>query len=281
MIIYTLLFTLKDKDPKNNRYVNMFCTWLVFLLAHGELTSSDKLVVLIDKPTLDYLESSQFMGDFIMTLLEDVPFEFLFEIIPSPSTLTEGIVERYKFKKITQSESEVYVFFDLDICILNPFKHLFEDIPKPFIYYMPEGHLLDNDYAGQTVSHTEVFQNRPGLSAGWFAFSSHPDVQTCFTKIAHLALQQEQTSTPFYTLDQPFFNKVMYEDIILRQMDGDTIPNFFLNPELFTNNTYNCAIKDLLFMNFCGEPGNDMIHYEKMVKFLGIQYLALLKRRET
>ena len=96
MIVYTVLFTLVGKDPAENRYVEMFYIWLTHLLKNGGLGPSDKICIILDKPTIDFI-NSEFILKHILNLSR-VTIEFW--LILQPRTLSDGMVHKYSLEEL-------------------------------------------------------------------------------------------------------------------------------------------------------------------------------------
>ena len=117
--IYTILFTLADKEPQYNKYVNIFQIWFSQLI---KTRSVKNCVVIIDKKTLAYLKTKEIFNNLILPLRD---FKLtLFEFNP-PKTLIEGM--SYKYSIFDYSE-DFLIYTDLDVLIVNPLKSL--NLPK-------------------------------------------------------------------------------------------------------------------------------------------------------
>ena len=53
-----VIYTLKDKEPKDNLYFNVFYMWLTMLIKNGGLEKDDILHIHIDSRSLEYLENT-------------------------------------------------------------------------------------------------------------------------------------------------------------------------------------------------------------------------------
>ena len=56
--LYTILFTLKDKNPEENHYIQLFVLWLSQLLHKKVFTEHDALHVYIDEASFAYLKTT-------------------------------------------------------------------------------------------------------------------------------------------------------------------------------------------------------------------------------
>ena len=70
MLVYTNLFTVSTKEPKNNKYIAMFYIWFTYIKKYGGLTSNDTVGIIIDDLTFSYINDLQFFA----YISNDVPF---------------------------------------------------------------------------------------------------------------------------------------------------------------------------------------------------------------
>ena len=55
MLVYTTLFTLAGKMPKDNKYIAMFYIWFSYIKKYAGLGSSDTVGVIIDAVSYTHL----------------------------------------------------------------------------------------------------------------------------------------------------------------------------------------------------------------------------------
>lgn len=251
MIVYTVLFTLVGKDPAENRYVEMFYIWLTYLLKNGGLGPTDKISIILDKPTIDFI-NSEFILKHILNLCK-VPIDFW--LIPQPRTLSEGMVNKYSLEEIPAIVSNCSLYIDLDITVVSSLVPMRELVPDT-IAVVIEGNLNNDDYGGQLIHIEERKKEYPGFSAAIFAFSSGEYVKNFMRRVKEDCLAQDP---PFYTVEQPFFNKYLYEMFI----NGDR--NFFILPKKYVDTNNVTPSDSVIFVNYCGDPGNGSKHICKMI----------------
>ena len=251
MIVYTVLFTLVGKDPAENRYVEMFYIWLTYLLKNGGLGPTDKISIILDKPTIDFI-NSEFILKHILNLCK-VPIDFW--LIPQPRTLSEGMVHKYSLEEIPAIVSNCSLYIDLDITVVSSLVPMRELVPDT-IAVVIEGNLNNDDYGGQLIPREERKGGYPGFSAAIFAFSAGEYVKNFMRRVKGDCLAQDP---PFYTVEQPFFNKYLYEMFI----NGDR--NFFILPEKYVSTNDVTPSDSVVFVNYCGDPGNGPRHIVKMI----------------
>lgn len=262
MLVYTTLFTLAGKDPKENKYINMFYIWFSYLKKYAGLGPEDCVGVIVDEDTLDYMNSTISFG-YIST---GVPFHIELSIMPRAANLSEGFAQRYNlehFDNFTKHELNLHIDIDC-LCIRNIHK-LFFELNSDF-YVMEEiGWLTDDNHGGHFIKDTKYDEER-GFSAGWYAWK-HSEIQReLFQTVSKGCLENP---TPFYTVDQPFYNYELFKIMNAKTMNihrfNHTICPF--NP-LFFNGILGVAY----FANFGGEPGVQDCHFNKMLEFLCVDF---------
>jgi hypothetical protein len=251
MIVYTVLFTLVGKDPADNRYVEMFYIWLTHILKHGGLGTGDKICVLIDKPTIDFLNADFNIG-FILSTCR-VPIEFW--LIQQPSTPSEGMVQKYNIEDFPAIVSDCSVYLDLDIVVKAPLTLVRELIPDTLAVVV-EGNIYNDDYGGKLIPREPGKEGYPGFSAALFVFSVGETVREFMRCVKGGCLAQHP---PFYTVEQPFFNKYLYELFINLERP------FFMIPKKYVSNNDMAPSDSVVFVNYCGDPGNGPRHVVKMI----------------
>ncbi len=259
MILYTLAFTLKGQEPKHNKYLQMFWIWLRFLCKYGNLTPQDKLYVLIDKASREYLEE---YGPYISL---DVSYSFV--EIPAPSSVKDGILERFQpWLYFPIEEKDIVCYVDIDMFILKDI-HWIQEICQPNTFYAyPEEKITGGNYLGEILTERDhaffsanphVAELHPGFS-GTFYFFRGLFVKKAFQAIIDLT----RANTKYlYANEQPFYNRVLFDALYYTNEFSVCI----LNKNLIE---YNCIVADCdpqaKLLNFCGEPGSQELHWMKM-----------------
>ena len=251
MIVYTVLFTLVGKDPADNRYVEMFYIWLTHILKNAGLGVGDKICVLIDKPTIDFLNADFNIG-FILSTCR-VPIEFW--LIQQPSTPSEGMVQKYNIEEFPAIVSDCSLYLDLDIVIKAPLTPVRVLIPNTLAVVV-EGNIYNDDYGGKLIPREPGKEGYPGFSAALFVFSVGETVREFMRCVKGGCLAQDP---PFYTVEQPFFNKYLYELFINLERP------FFMIPKKYVSNNDMTPSDSVVFVNYCGDPGNGPRHVVKMI----------------
>jgi hypothetical protein len=269
VILYTNIFTLKDKDVKHNRYIDMYYVWLYNIIKYKCLDKNDICITLVDSITYN-------------TILENEPFRDFKKIIPNllfieypqPENIKEGILQRYNIDRIMKYTNNIvnpyYMHLDVDVL---PFKNLRELFKEPInnnkttIYISPELKLLSNDYYGELITEDdmEILRNKkmldmPGFSAGIFGWTNSKDIQHFFRFILEKA---RTTDKPLYTVEQPFFNSAIFH-YLFKEIG---IFNFILQDKnkISINEIGGNNNKSTVLINFCGVPGDDSLHWNKIL----------------
>jgi len=252
-----IIYTLKDKEVKDNVYLNIFYIWLGKVIQSGGLTSNDALNIIIDKRTLNYLKETDSPLPLLLTKLQ-CPYTFI-EVEPPVNSL-EGMMNKYIYVDYSQ---DVYLYCDIDILISNPFSTMIEQMTGDCIYVCAEGLLSDKNYS-------EGFDKLPpgelpGLSAGKFAITGKHLRNIVFEHIRAIC----DYSTKFYTVEQPVFNKAIY---MLRDMISvnDKLLTEYVS---FNGEDYNKS--KTIFNDLGGEPGIGETHLNRIIQTISLYFAGL------
>lgn len=283
IIIYTNLFTLPNKSISSNRYVDMYFVWLYNIIKYAKLTPYDLCVTLVDEKTLEYIETSQVYQLFKSKISN-------FKAIPykQPVTIKEGAIQRYNISKLLEATSylthldPLYLYLDVDVLIVNDIRQLFnsdnELLSKTTIYIKTEGNsILEGCYYGELITEEEKYilrdkklEHMPGFSSAIYGWRNSKNIRAFFDMILK---RVSENKTELYTIDQPFYNGVMFN--YLFQETG--LFNFvILDTKKIGHNTLGVhTCPDIVLINFCGVPGNDMFHWDKVLLQLFLQGLPV------
>lgn len=267
VIIYTNLFTLKGKDVKTNKYIDMYYIWLHNIIKYAQLKHNDCVITFIDRETYDIISKSFLFGTLASKL--DNFKVFLYE---QPSDIKTGILQRYNIKKMSEIvDKEAYILhLDIDVLVISDIRNIFEvnfDNCKTTIYLKKEGIITDPQYYGiimtpedHMILNVNGLQNMPGFSAGIYGWKNSKDIMEYFEFILEMAKKETKE---LYTVEQPFFNAAVFN--FLFKKTG--IFNFvLLDNDLVGHNLFCTQVesKKTTLLNFCGIPGDDSFHWEKM-----------------
>jgi FkbM family methyltransferase len=274
MLVYTTLFTLSDKLPENNKYIDMFYIWFTYLKRYGGLTPNDCVGLLVDEDTLNYMNSKQPFG--YLSLYS--PFSIQISIIPRPKNVLEGVLERYNIQHFTEyfTENLLNVYIDIDCLVIKNLPSLFRNFPQESTFFAFEEGLMTNDvYAKDLLSeeNTKLAENLPGFTSGLFAWTHTPGQLDFLNSVVRGC--KEWKNYVLYSLDQPFFNYELFlrmtqqkeKDFKICVIDKSVIA---YNPLVFDT-----SLNSAYFANFCGKPGVDSCHYNKMIGFMYVSMLYM------
>ena len=252
-----LLYTLKDKEVKDNMYLDIFYLWLGKVIQSGGLTENDLIQVTMDQRTCEYLETNETS---LPILLEKLPCPFKTIVIEPPSNSLEGMMNKYL---ITEYSQDVYIYCDIDILISNSLYVLTEKLSKNTFYFCREGSLSDENYCGSNSS--EITDKKlPGFSAGKFIITGKEQRNSFFNTIQGFC----DYSTRFYTVEQPFFNRAIYSlERHIVSIDVDTLTEHVS----FNGNEYSKT--NTIFNDMAGNVGDGKSHASKIMTALSL-YLA-------
>jgi hypothetical protein len=264
--ISCILFTLEGKKSSENHYIQIFLIWLSELAKSANLQSGDMIHIDVDEETLKHLQ----INGVFTNLLSCIRAKTEIRILPKPKTVLEGMMWRYR---LFDYDQDVFFYCDIDCLLVNPIHNLIDTLDTNTIYLHKEGNLHSHEW-GAAFS-AEELQKIPsycmGFSSGKFIISDKSIYHGLLTTIYNLYISQ--TDVDFYTLDQPFFNKAIY------QLTDSTVrfnTNILEIPIVATNYRGYSKEKTVL-LDFMGEPGNGIVHLEKLVNHLCMCYVGILK----
>ena len=247
MLVYTNLFTLVGKDPAENHYIDMLFIWLTFLRRFAELQETDKILILADQATIDFLNSNETFAQVSKGVL--TPIEF--RLTPQPKTLMEGMMQRYNEANRILSDCSLYL--DIDVLVCNSLNEM-RKLPSNTFLVCPEGELLSTDYGGHTIPYSVDLKWETGYTSGMFGFTEGEETSKLLKAIYESCAAHK--GDPFYTVDQPYFNKYVHA-----LESKYTIPEDWLE----NNEPFDERKDSAVFLNYCGEPGKGKIHFQKLL----------------
>jgi hypothetical protein len=247
-----ILFTLKDKSVKENKYISIFLMWLSTLSTHAELDEHDMLSLKVDEPTFNYLNTHTVF----VSLFKKSNFKKKVIVCPIPTNLYEGMLMKYLNVNYTQ---DVYMYCDIDVLIAKPLTSFINNFKLNTLYLQPEGPLSNSNY-GAAFSKEELAsfsKTAHGFSAGKY-FIYGKEIYANFIKsICKLLLDN---STIYYTLDQPFFNKAAY--VLDKKYNIDI---HLLNSSTISVNLGKYSKDTTIFIDSMGIPGDEEFHFDKVL----------------
>jgi hypothetical protein len=256
-----IIYTLADKAVEENQYIDIFVMWLIQLLKVKALSKDDVLQITIDQRTLNYLKSKYVC---FLQLIKHLP-NFRFFINDPPKTYLEGMMWRFNLTPYTQ---DIFLYLDIDILVLKPLENLTKSMKPNTFYVMLEGSMTDSNY-NAAFSETDRLQFKdedPGYNSGKFAITSQQVRDHIFKEICDRC----KFDTTYYTIDQPYFNCVMYELQKTPYLDTELLKEPYVS---FNGQGYNCT--STVLFDCAGEPANGKRHIIKYIDFMGLSVINL------
>jgi hypothetical protein len=266
VVIYTNLFTLEGRDEKKNKYIDMYYVWLLYIIKYGQLTTSDYCITLIDSVTFAHIKTSP-----LFNMLSNRIPKFKVVEYNQPKTIKDGILQRYYINDIVDSINPLsyFIHLDIDVLVINNIRYMFRNElndNNTAIYLRPEDHILTSNYYGELATDEDKAlimnkcPNMPGFSAGIFAWKNSKDIRDFFELILAKA---KETDKELYTVEQPFFNAAIFNYFFKK------IGVFrfnILSPNIVGHNIFSTqANSETVLLNFCGIPGDDEFHWNKIL----------------
>jgi hypothetical protein len=266
VVIYTNLFTLEGRDEKKNKYIDMYYVWLLYIIKYGQLTTSDYCITLTDKITSAYIKTTPIFNVLVMKIPN-------FKIVEynQPKNIKEGMLQRYRINNILDSiiPSSYFIYLDIDVLIINNIRNMFKNELNDnitSIYLKPEDHILSGLYYGEIATEDDKAlimnkcPNMPGFTSGIFAWKNSKDIKDFLKLILEKATENDKE---LYTIDQPFFNESVFNYFFKK------IGVFrfnILSPNIVGHNIFSTqANSETVLLNFCGIPGDDEFHWNKIL----------------
>ena len=267
MLVYTNIFTLKNRKPSGNRYITIFYIWFTYLKKYGGLGPDDMVGVVVDTKTLDYINSSGFFAN----ISEGCPFRTEFSTYDPHMSMMEGVAERYKCPFILNNHT-INLYLDIYCLVIRPFHTVFHD-SRNTIFVTAEGSMIDNKYGGFFLEGYVEAQTLPGFLSGWFAFTQGDQVIKFLKDVSKGIL--DNADSPLYTLDQPFYNYELFlrltANAVVTEKVGLDI--CIVDSKIISQSRES---SDSFFVNFYGEPSNNIqdedLYLNKILSFMCMDF---------
>lgn len=279
VVVYTNLFTLTDRDVKVNKYIDMYYIWLFNIFRYGRLSKDDYCITFIDETTLQHIKNNQ-----ILQWLSRHLSNFILLPYRQPVTIKEGILKRYDIDPILEltkhADNPTYLYLDIDVLAMNDLHPLLtqnvpEKVNKTTLYLRTEGVITSGLYYGELITPEEVqfletknMQQMPGFSAGIYGWNNNTSAKRFFKYITELAAK---TDKELYTVEQPFFNAAVFNYFF--KEPGVFNIALFDKTRVVDNQMIQPNTSEIILVNFCGIPGDDQFHWDKLLHQLFIQAL--------
>lgn len=254
-----LLFTLKDKEVKDNLYLEIFYVWLAKVIQSGGLRQDDTIHLIIDKRTMNYLENTE---NALSIILDKLPCPLRVTTVEPPSTVLEGMMYRYNIIDYSQ---DIFIYCDIDILLSNSLHSLTDRLNDNTFYFCKEGHLYDENYSAG-FSDTVKNKNCPGFSSGKFIITGKELYNSFFTTINTIC----DYSTDYYTKDQPFFNKAIY----MIPLDTTSVDVNLLTEYVSFNGNDEYDKNKTIFNDMAGDVANGETHLKKIMTAISLYLIG-------
>lgn len=258
MIVFTNVFTLVNRDPKENRYIDMFWIWCKYMEKYSGLTPEDTIYLLVDSRTCEYMEK----------VIKYLPTELIYTMIEykPPVDALEGMLRRYSLLSYPMIDSsQTILYMDVDVLCIGNIKQI-EPIPMNSLYLWRENTLVDNFHLGEIMTAQKMrfileknLAEHPGFNAGWFLFRGAA-LNTLFTEVV---LRCKNGKHDCICFEQPYFCDVVFENLFQGAMPQ--IKTRFADASWFEINMIHKLCKPTtIFLNMCGDPAQEDSHWLKM-----------------
>ena len=255
-----LVYTLKNKEVKDNLYIGIFHIWLGKVIQSGGLTSNDILKISMDKRTCEYYNN---VNSPLPILLEKLQCPYEFILFDPPSSSLEGMMNKYIFIDYTQ---DVWIYSDIDILISNPFSIMIEQTKENTAYFCREDWFSDDNHGdGYNM---DVDKNLPGFSAGKFVICGKL-LRDSFFNIIRNSCDYSRVS---YTVEQPVFNYAIY----CLPRDKVSVDMNLLTKHVVFNGDKNIYNKDItIFNDMAGDVADGESHVKRIMDTISLYFVGI------
>lgn len=250
-----LLYTLKDKEVKDNLYIDVFFQWLAMVVKNAGLTEHDVIHINMDMRTIEYLENEVSIG---ATLLKKLNCDYNIYAFEPPQTSLEGMMNKYTFNEYTQ---DIYIYTDIDMFILKPLRNMVSELNID-TYYFLKGESLDKKFYSEGFPSDfippDILTTLPGFNASLFIVTSILLRDNFFSRINELC----DYSSEYLCVEQPYFNRAIYEIPRKELHVNIDLLSIYAEFSAFDVNS------KVIFLDFCGETSNGLSHFIKMSRIM-------------
>jgi hypothetical protein len=261
MLVYTNIFTLKNRKPSGNRYITIFYIWFTYLKKYGGLGPDDMVGVSVDTQTLDYINSSGFFAN----ISEGCPFRTEFSTYEPPISMMEGLSERYKCPFILNNHT-INLYLDIYCLVIRPFYTIFHE-SRNTIFVAAEGSMIDNKYGGFFLEGYVEAQTLPGFLSGWFAFTQGDQVIKFLKDVSKGVLNN--VDSPF---DQPFYNYELFLRLTTSSVKKEGLNICIVDSKIISQSR---ELPDAFFVNFSEGSiysGEEDLYLNKILSFMCMNF---------
>jgi hypothetical protein len=285
VVIFTNLFTLENKNVKDNKYIDIYYIWLNNIIKYAKLHDTDYCITLVDNVTFKAISENTLL----QLLLSKIKNNYII-VYDQPKEIKEGMMKRYDIEKILEITSSIevlnpnYLYLDVDVIVINDIRKLYSNMENntmTTIYLKAYNcwDFLNGMFYGELASEEdrEIIEKKnikiPGFSSGVFGWSNSSKIREYLSFINNSALITDKT---LYTVDQPFFNHTIF-NYFFKDV-GKFKFTILDNNKIKINELYNKSVildesNEIVLIDFCGEPGDDTLHWNKIFTQLILQNL--------
>ena len=240
--------------------------WVLCLYKTNALNENDMLLLILDEHTKKHLECE--------TILPKLISNINFIILPPPKTLLEGCMWKYNALTkdlLTYYNKDILFYCDIDVIFNKSFKNITDNMIPENIYIQEEEveNFTSRIYSdGIPIEEKNEFircvPSIKGISAGKFIIYGMSLALDIFNRI----IEYNKLETNYYTLEQPFFNRAIYNFLCIEKK----IPILYVmnNHVIRYNNIITNS--SAIMIDCCGEPGKGIQHLNKVLNILCLFY---------
>ena len=288
-VLYTNIYTLEGSEPKHNKYLDMYFLWLANIIKYGNIQKTDVVVTYMDEETYTYLNVTKTEKNRLFQVLKKQIDTFVIIKYPVPPNHKEGMLRKYAvdmmldYTKPIHDKFPIYMYLDVDVLVVKDIRKLTLQIEivdtsspdKTTLFLRNESNPITHpDYFGQlmTSEDKQLLIDRnialPGFSAGIFGWRNNIVIKEIFNMVLRLALESDKT---FYTIEQPFFNAALFHYMFY---DQTKFMFLIMSRTQIAQNVIGAHVSPTnVLVNYCGEPGDQSIHWDKLYHQLLAQLL--------
>lgn len=281
VVLFANLFTLEGRDISRNKYVDMYYIWLNNVVKYANLNENDYCITFVDEPTLNHMITSP-----VFRVLTNKISNCYFIRYRQPKNIKDGIMKRYDIEELQEITKNIenkhpfYLHLDIDVLIMKDIHTLFntyKEVDETTIFLKPEffWDFFNNCYYGELVSEAdrELIKSRnvnmPGFTAGIFGWCNSKNISKYFKYIKDMA---KTIDKEFCTVEQPFFCAAIFNYFFKEPGVFKFI--LFDNERVVENpNILNGISEKIVLINYCGMPGDEKLHWDKLLLQLVYQNL--------
>ena len=291
-VLYTNIYTLAGSEPKHNKYIDMYFLWLANIIKYGNIQKTDVIVSYMDEETYTYLNVTKTEKNTLYQRLKRHIDKFVIIKYSVPTNHKEAMLRKYAvdmmldYTKPIHDQNPVYMYLDVDVLVVKDIRTLLlqtenaSPVPeKTTVFLRNESNPISHpDYFGQLMTDADhqVLKDRnimlPGFSAGIFGWQNNKDIKQFLDMVLSLALKSDMK---LYTIEQPFFNAALFQYMFY---DPTKFTFLVMSRAQIGQNVVGAHLSSTnVLMNYCGEPGDESVHWDKMYHQLLTQLLFTQK----